>query len=120
MIYFHRNQNAAKVVGCSSCSSHSLVLYKLGNLITTCSCDHHLFPILWQKFFKLYLARVQFSDDVGHFAETHGVAVKFFEQNVSLMKKMKALLVEAETFEKARITKTEDEVLSQFYKSRSR
>lgn len=82
-------KSCAKLVGCTPFPSQSLVLYKLANLIVTCSFDHPILPILCQRFFLLYLARVQMSYEDARFSDVFGVSDKFYEQNVTLMMKMK-------------------------------
>lgn len=77
-------------------------------------------PILCQKFFHLYLTRITFTADEIRFNDVHGVADKFYDHNIPLMKKLKGFLIEAVKYDKDESLKLEDEILSQFHVSRSR
>lgn len=73
-----------------------------------------------QTFFHLYLTRVRFSADEARFTDVHGVADKFYDSNVGLMKKFKKFLADAAKFEKERAEKADDEHLTEFYNARSK
>lgn len=82
-----------------------------------CQYEHHLIPILCQKFFHLYLERVELSIDEQRYADTYGVADKFYECNLTLMKKLKKYFLNAEQFYNAESLKTDDEEIAQYYAS---
>lgn len=113
-------KTSAKFVGCSPISSNSLVLYKLANLIIGFSYQEELLPIFCQYFFRLYLTRVQFTVDEARFTEVYGVADKFYDHNISLMKKLKKFFIDGAKFEKERSVKSENEHLSDIYSARAR
>lgn len=99
---------------------NSLVLYKLANLIPSLSQQEELLPIFCQKFFHLYLARIRFTADEERFTDVYGVADKFYDVNIPLMKKLKKFFIECAKFEKERSIKAEDQNQSDFYSARSR
>lgn len=70
-----------------------------------------------QRFFTLYLARVSLTPDEERYAETYGVADKFFEWNVPLMKKLKKFLIASETYFNQESLKAEDNLRTQFLSS---
>lgn len=111
---------AAKAVGTQACPSHSLVIYKVANLILSCSYDEPVLPIYCQLFFHLYLTRIRFAPDEVRFNDMHGVADKFYEHNVSLMKKLKRFLVDATKHSHDRSAEATDELQTQFLSARSR
>lgn len=115
-----RPQNSAKSAGCASCPANALVLYKLANLILTLPPQEELLPIFCQKFFHLYLTRIRFTADEERFTDVYGVADKFYDANIPLMKKLKKLFIDCAKFEKERSIKSEDSNLSEFYNGRSR
>jgi hypothetical protein len=78
--------------------SSNLVLYKLATLISNCDIDESLFSILCQQFFTIYLSRIPYSMDEQRFAMVFGVADRFYEGNVALMKKLKKKLLDAENY----------------------
>lgn len=102
-------KSSAKLVGCVPCSSQSLVLYKVANLILTCSLDHPTLPILGQIYFHLYLTRVQMAPDEARFCDTFGVADKFYEQNAPLMSKLKRVFNDAAKHEQSLAQEAEGE-----------
>lgn len=118
--YLQIVQTAAKLVGCSPFPPVSLVIYKLANLILTCSYDQPLLPIFCQKFFYLYLTRIRFHADEEQYTDAYGVSDKFYEHNVALMKKLKRFWIEAEKNDRDLASKASDEHESQFYSSRAR
>jgi len=69
-----------------------LVIYKYAQLLATMDTTHALFPIVCQKFFELYLWRVPVECDVRNIDQNMGVAEKFYEHNVTLMKTIKTQL----------------------------
>lgn len=89
-------KKSASSIGCASMSAATLTLYKLANFIVICPCHHHLLPILCQRFFYLYLARIPCTPDEQRFADTFGVADKFYDANVALMKRLKKHFATAE------------------------
>lgn len=101
-------KSCAKLVGCTPFPAQSLVVYKLANLIVTCSFDHPLLPILCQRFFLLYLVRVQMSYEDVRYSDVFGVADKFYEQNVSLMTKLKRFFGDAVRHEQTLAQQAED------------
>lgn len=72
-----------------------LVMYKLASVIPTCNVDNPLFPIMCQQFFTLYLARIPIAPDDQRFYEVFGVADKFYEANITQIKKIKKKLQDA-------------------------
>lgn len=115
-----RVQSSAKSVGCATCTSNSLVLYKLANLILTLPQHEELLPIFCQKFFHLYLTRIRFTADEERFTDVYGVADKFYDANIPLMKKLKKFFVDGAKFEKERSIKSDEQNLSDFFSARSR
>lgn len=113
-------QSSAKAVGCASCSGNSLVLYKLANLIVTLPPQEELLPIFCQRFFHLYLTRIRFSEDEHRFTDVYGVADKFYDYNIPLMKKLKKFFIECAKFEKERSIKADDQNMADFFIARSR
>jgi hypothetical protein len=91
-----------------------LVIYKLANLVTRTSSKHALLPILCQQFFTIYLARVPILTDE-RFYESYGVQEKFYEADISLMKKVKKALTDAESFYNGESLKEFDDSKKQFY-----
>lgn len=120
MIFLNYIQNAAKSVGCASFTANSLVLFKLANLIVTLPQQEELLPIFCQKFFHLYLTRIRFTADEERFTDVYGVADKFYDTNIPLMKKMKKFFIDCAKFEKERSIKSDDQNLTDFYSARSR
>lgn len=86
------------------------------------SCSHHeeLLPIFGQSFFQLYLTRIRFSADEQHFADAFGVADKFYDHNVSLMKRLKRFFADGAAFEAERSKGVDDEHQAEHYNSRAR
>ncbi|KAL9894528.1 ectopic P granules protein 5 homolog [Glossina fuscipes] len=70
---------------------------------------HALYPIINQKFSELYLSRVPTHYNEHSFQQTHGVTDKFYDFNVSLMKKLKNNLEAAEKFYESEATKHRDD-----------
>lgn len=89
-------KKSTQTVGVSNFNPQFLVIYKFANLISTMEPTNALFPLMCQKFFKLYLARVPLHYDEERFTHTYGVSDKFYEYNVSLMKKIKSKISSAE------------------------
>lgn len=112
---------AASAVQCTHApTAGTLVLFKYINLLLVSPIDHHMLPIVAQRFFQLYLARVPLVADEQRHASVFGVADKFYEHNVSLMKRLKRLFSQAETDRKATALKCEDEAMAGFHTSCSR
>lgn len=64
--------------------------------------------------------RIRFTADEERFTDVYGVADKFYDANIPLMKKLKKLFIDLAKFEKERSIKSEDSNLSEFYNCRSR
>lgn len=79
-------------------SGQLLVLYKYANLLANMDVKHALFPIINQKFFELYLSRIPIHYDDHSFQQVYGVSDKFYEYNVTVMKKIKSQLKAAESY----------------------
>lgn len=92
-----------------------MTIYKLANLILTCSYEHPLLPIVGQKFFNLYLARLEIYDGETAFAEKYGVSNCFYDANVPMMKKLKKFFADTEKYYNETSLKESDVELSQFY-----
>lgn len=101
-------KTAAKAVGTTACAANSLVIYKVGNLILSCAYTEPVLPILCQLFFRLYLTRIRYTSDEMRFNDWHGVADKFYEHNVSMMKKLKRYFVDGAKYKSDR---DDDEVM---------
>lgn len=97
-----------------------MVLYKLANLILTIPQHEELLPIFSQKFFHLYLTRIRFTSDEERFTDVYGVADKFYDANISLMKKLKKFFIDCAKFEKERAMKSDDQNASELFGARSR
>lgn len=63
-------QKACSVVGYTNFQPQSLVLYKYANVISNMDYQHHLYPIMCQKFFTLYLTRIPYNEDERRFVNT--------------------------------------------------
>lgn len=96
------------------------MLYKLANLILTLPQHEELLPIFCQKFFHLYLTRIRFTVDEERFTDAYGVADKFYDANIPLMKKLKKFFIDCAKFEKERSIKCDEQNFSDFYSARSR
>lgn len=96
------------------------MVFKFANVIINCSYEQHLLPILCQRFFTLYMARVPLTVDEAQFTAVYGVSDKFFDYNSPLFKKMKRFLSEAEQHDKQLSLEEEDEIKKQFLANRSR
>lgn len=94
-----------------------LVVYKYANLIATMDINHALFPIINQKFFELYLARIPIHYDEHSFQQVYGVSDKFYDFNVTLIEKIKTQLKAAETLYESEAKKhAQEEGLSYCYR----
>lgn len=89
-------KRTTQALGFSNFNPQFLVMYKYANLISTMESTNPLFPLMCQKFFKFYLARVPLYYDEERFTHTYGVSDKFYEYNVSLMKKIKSKISSTE------------------------
>lgn len=98
------------------------MIFKLINLIMACSPDNHLLPIICQRFFHLYLARVPMAQDESRFASAFGVADKLYEHNIGLMKRLKRFFahVESELKNVSLTSSEDDEAVVAFNASASR
>lgn len=96
------------------------MLYKLANLIVTLPPQEQLLPIFCQQFFYFYLTRIRYTVDEQRFTDVYGVADKFYDFNIPLMKKLKKFFIDCAKFEKERSIKAEDQNVSDFYSARSR
>ncbi|KAM7362755.1 ectopic P-granules autophagy protein 5 [Cochliomyia hominivorax] len=102
----------------SSYPANMLVVYKYANLVANMDIGHALFPIINQKFFELYLARIPPHYDEHSFQQVHGVSDKFYDFNVTVMKKIKNQLKAAETLYESEAKKhAQDDGLSYCYRS---
>ncbi|ALC46612.1 CG14299 [Drosophila busckii] len=79
-------------------AAQQLVIYKYAQLLSVMDITHALFPIVCQKFFELYLWRVPIDGAQSNFSQSQGVANKFYEHNVSLMKTIKSQMKSAEVY----------------------
>lgn len=70
----------------------SLSVFKLAKLIMKMSPKHWLFPIICQQFFSLFMHRVP--GDVSQ--DDFGVQDRFYDADVSLMKKLKKIFIDSE------------------------
>lgn len=91
-------KKTTQIVGVSNFNAQFLVIFKYANLISTMEPSNSLFPLICQKFFKLYLSRVPLHYDEERFSHTYGVSDKFYEYNVSLMKKIKSKISMVEKY----------------------
>lgn len=73
-----------------------------------------MLPILCQRFFQLYLARIPCTPDEQRFVDTFGVADKFYEANVTLMKKLKKYFAAVEQYFHDESLRDNDAVRSHF------
>ncbi|XP_059219883.1 ectopic P granules protein 5 homolog isoform X1 [Stomoxys calcitrans] len=102
----------------SSFPANMLVVYKYANLVANMDINHALFPIVNQKFFELFLARIPSNFDEHSFQQINGVSDKIYEYNVPLMKKIKTQLKAAETFyDNEAKTHANDDALSYYYRN---
>lgn len=89
----------------------SLVVFKLAKLIMKMSPKHFLFPVICQQFFSLYMARVPGNISQDEF----GVQDKFYDADVSLMKKLKKIFIDSEALHSDMATKFTSGSKSQFH-----
>lgn len=95
-----------------------LVIYKYAQLLANMDIRHALFPIVCQKFFELYLWRLPEEYASQNMNVNYGVAEKFYEHNVPLMKSIKTQLKSAEVYYAAIATKrAEDDAVAHMYRS---
>lgn len=114
-------KSAASVVHCSQPpTAATLVLNRLVQLMLACAPDNRLLPIVAQRFFHLYLARVPLTSDETRFASAFGVADKFYEQNVGQMKRLKKHFAHVEAELKALALRCDDECLAAHHAQCSR
>nr|XP_023017259.1 ectopic P granules protein 5 homolog [Leptinotarsa decemlineata] len=101
-------KKASSAVKVQSFTSGFLCIYRWAQLALDTALDHPLLPLLWQKFFSLYLARIPISSDV----EKCCVGEKFFDGyiNFAFLKRIKRRLQESvEYFESKLDSKEEDD-----------
>lgn len=102
----------------NSFPAQQLVIYKYAQLLSSMDVTHALFPIFCQKFFELYLWRVPAECDAQQLNQNYGVAEKFYEHNVTLMKSIKTQLKSAEVYYAAVATKrAQDDAPAHMYRS---
>lgn len=89
----------------------SLVIFKLAKLIMKMSPKHYLFPVICQQFFSLYLHRVPGNISQDEF----GVQDKFYDADISLMKKLKKIFIDSENLHLDMATKFSTGSKSQFH-----
>lgn len=89
----------------------SLVVFKLAKLIMKMSPKHYIFPVICQQFFSLYLSRVP--GDVSQ--HEFGVQDKFYDADLSLMKKLKKIFIDSENLHNEMATKFTSGSKSQFH-----
>ncbi|EDV91356.1 GH17394 [Drosophila grimshawi] len=98
--------------------AQQLVIYKYAQLLAGMDTTHALFPIVCQKFFELYLWRLPTDDDGPNINQNFGVAQKFYDGNVTLMKSIKAQLKSAEVYYAAIAKKrANDDAAAHMYRS---
>ncbi|XP_066999967.2 ectopic P granules protein 5 homolog [Anabrus simplex] len=88
-------------------SSSDLFIYRWAQQALDTPLDHQLLPLVWQKFFILFLARVPSASGV---PDRGGVGDKFFEGmvNLSFLKKLKKRLQDAAEYYRSRSTEASD------------
>lgn len=89
----------------------SLAVFKIAKLIMKMSPKHYLFPVICQQFFSLYMARVPGNISQDDF----GVQDKFYDADVSLMKKLKKIFIDSENLHNDMSTKHTSGSKSQFH-----
>lgn len=94
----------------------SLSVYKIAKLILKMSPKHFLFPVICQQFFSLYMSRVPAEISPDDF----GVQDKFYDADVSLMKKLKIIFTDSKNLHKDLSTKFMNEAKSQFHSNCAR
>ncbi|XP_065371725.1 ectopic P granules protein 5 homolog isoform X2 [Calliphora vicina] len=98
--------------------AHMLVIYKYANLVANMDINHALFAIINQKFFELYLSRIPTHYDDHSFQQIFGVSDKFYDFNITIMKKIKTQLKAAETlYENEAKKHAQDDGLSYCYRN---
>ncbi|XP_055381195.1 ectopic P granules protein 5 homolog isoform X2 [Condylostylus longicornis] len=109
-------KRSCNAIGYQPFPASSLVLYKYANLIANSDVNHPLLPIFGQKFFLLYLARINLNSEEVRFHSFYAVSDKFYEFNIPLMKKMKLRMKSAEeNYAKLSSENAGNEVLLYFY-----
>ncbi|XP_058444577.1 ectopic P granules protein 5 homolog [Malaya genurostris] len=108
-------RKSTSILGYPAFPVNALALFKLANLVASCSIKNYMYPIVCQLFFTIYLSRIPLAQDEERFAHLFGIADRFYEQNVGLMKRIKKQLYEAECYyNAASVSETEERQLS-FY-----
>lgn len=97
-------KKAANICKAPSFLSGSLCLYRWAQQALDCPLDHPLLPLLWQKFFELYLYRLDNSSEKGCIGE------KFFEGlvNSTFQRRLKKRLQEAVDLFKTKVADLHD------------
>lgn len=118
MMMFSLPQKTLNISKKSVYPAQMLVVYKYANIVANMDINHALFPIVNQKFFELYLCRVQTNFDEHSFQQVNGVSDKFYEFNVPLMKKIKTQIKAAETlYDNEGKKNANDDGLSYYYRN---
>ncbi|XP_055529929.1 ectopic P granules protein 5 homolog [Wyeomyia smithii] len=108
-------RKATSILGYAPFPVGSLTVFKLANLVADCSVKAYMYPIVCQLFFIVYLSRVPLGQDEERFATIFGISDRFYEYNVTLMKRIKKQLYEAECYyNAASVSESEERQLS-FY-----
>ncbi|XP_039453437.1 ectopic P granules protein 5 homolog isoform X1 [Culex pipiens pallens] len=108
-------KKSTSILGYPSFQVNALTLFKLTNLVASCSIKTYMYPIVCQLFFTVYLSRIPFGPDEERFASCFGVADRFYEHNVGTMKRIKKQLYEAECYYNAESVSETDERQLSFY-----
>nr|CAD7586275.1 unnamed protein product [Timema genevievae] len=105
-------KKAAQSVKMVAPPSTSLSIYRWAQQALDTPLDHPLLPLLWQKFFTLFLARIPSTTGV---QDRGGVGDKFFEGmlNLSFHKKLKKRLQDATEHFRSKSTETNEQPESQ-------
>ncbi|XP_062538593.1 ectopic P granules protein 5 homolog isoform X2 [Armigeres subalbatus] len=108
-------KKATSILGYPSFPPSSLTIFKLANLVANCTINNFMYPIVCQLFFTLYLSRIPLSPDEERFVNCYGVADRFYEYNVGLMKRIKKQLYDAECYYNSASVGESDERQRSFY-----
>lgn len=73
-----------------------LAIFKIAKLILKIHPKHYLFPVICQQFFSLYMQRVPGDVSQNEF----GIQDKFYDADVSMMKKLKKIFIDSEILHK--------------------
>lgn len=89
----------------------SLTLYKIAKLIMKIHPKHYLFPVICQQFFNLYMSRVP--GEISH--HEYGVQDKFYDADISMMKKLKVIFTDSRNLHKEFSMKADNSGKAQFH-----